>query len=98
MTNEKIVVVEVGYYHPSDANWSYHIHLVIDGTGARMYKEAFGGDYRMKQKMESIGKTVESLHAGIGSSARHSWKDVFKMEDIENYNGYNWGDNSYNSK
>ena len=62
-------ILEFGYYHPSNANWSYHIFMIIDETGARMYRSTFGGDSRMVDKFN-----LERLHAGKGSQPEHKWK------------------------
>jgi hypothetical protein len=92
LKEEKILFVELGYYHPSQANWSYHIWLVIDKTGARLYREHFGGDSRAIEKLEKMGLDVEKLSAGVGSNAKYRWKEVKRLHDIENYNGQNWGE------
>lgn len=89
---KKIQLIELGYFHPSNANWSYHIFLLIDKTGARMYKATFGGESRIKNK--SI--ITEKLHAGLGSDTEFKGRAVAKMPDIEGYNGYNWGSKSNN--
>jgi len=80
-------IIELGYYHPSTANWSYHIFLLIDKTGARLYRSTFGGEYRLKFK-------TERLSAGKGSCVQYKWGDVKDLLDIEDYNGKNWGDNN----
>ena len=90
----KTTITELGYYHPSNANWSYHIHLVIDETGARLYRETFGGDSRMLATMEQAGHTVEKLSAGVGSGVQCKWKDISRLHDVEEYTGRNWGDGS----
>ena len=91
---QSIQLIEMGFYHPSSANWSYHIHLVIDGTGARLYRETFGGDSRMVENMKKKGIEVERMSAGIGSMPEHKWKDVSRMPDLEKYDGKNWGEGS----
>ena len=88
----KITTIELGYYHPSNANWSYHIHLVIDDTGARLYRETFGGDYQMRETMKAAGYQVDQLSAGKGSGVEYKWRDVKDLYDIENYAGKNWGE------
>ncbi len=90
---EKIKFIELGYYHPSNANWSYRIHLVIDGTGARLYRENFGGDYRAMKKMREAGYEVEKIIAGRGTGVEYRWRDVKDLLDIEIYDGRNYGEN-----
>ena len=84
---KKIKVIDLGYYHPSNANWSYTIHLVIDKTGARLYKSNFGGDSRIKNVK------IEKLSAGRGSNVKYMWGDISGLNDIEDYNGTNWDKN-----
>jgi hypothetical protein len=88
---DKVIFIPMGYYHPSQANWNYNVHLVIDATGARMYKENFGGDSRIIAILEAKGIKCERMHAGVGSSPKHSYKDIARMADIEHYTGKNWG-------
>ena len=90
----KIQTIELGYYHPSNANWSYGVHLVIDKSGARLYRETFGGDSRMRETMKAAGYEVEELSAGRGSSVEYKWRDIKDIPDIENYKGLNWGEGS----
>jgi hypothetical protein len=59
------LIGELGYYHPSYANWSYHIFMIIDQTGARLYKANFGGDERVK------GNNLERLHIGRGANVEY---------------------------
>lgn len=87
---EKTKILEVGWYHPSNANWSYHIFLVIDKTGARFWRDTFGGNYRMIERMKSSGIEVEKLHAGKGTDTKYNWSAVKHMPDIENYDGKNY--------
>ncbi len=76
-------VIETGYYHPSNTNWSYHIFLIVDETGARFYKATFGGESRIKVP-------TEKLHAGKGAGTEYKARDVKEMYDIETYTGINW--------
>jgi hypothetical protein len=87
---KKIKLVEMGYFHPSQANWSYHIFMIIDKTGARLYKATFGGESRIKLK----NLIIDRLSIGAGSDTVYKGRVVAKMPDIEYYNGYNWGDKS----
>jgi len=89
MNDKKISLIRCGYYHPSNANWSYHIWLVIDKTGARFYRESFGGDYQMIEKQKANGIEVEKLQAGIGTDTEYKWSAVKQMPDLENYE-LNW--------
>ena len=87
----KIQMIEnIGFYHPSNANWSYHTHIIIDDTGARLYKEIFGGDSRLRAKLEKEGHIVERLHIGKGGSVEAKWRDVKYLSDIESYSGKNY--------
>lgn len=81
-------LIELGYYHPSQANWSYHIFMIIDETGARLYKSTFGGDERIRRQFP-----LERLSAGKGSGVEYKWRDIKDLLDIESYNGKNWGGN-----
>lgn len=92
LKEEKIIFVELGFYHPSSANWSYHIHLVIDKTGARLYRETFGGDSRAIATLEKMGFDVKQLSAGRGSGVQYKWSDIKGLPDIEDYRGQNWGE------
>ena len=85
MTN----IVRVGYYHRPSANWSYGIWLVVDETGAKLYKETFGGDSRMIEKMTQQGIKVKEK---FGVSAYGLWigREVNKFENLENYTGKNF--------
>ncbi len=91
----KATIVEVGYFHPSQANWSYHIFLIVDKTGARLYKAQFGGEHRIKRAAKL---KLEYLNAGIGSDTVFKGRAVAKMPDIEWYNGFNWGEKAYQPK
>ena len=73
----------MGYYHPSTANWAYHIFLIIDRTGARLYKSTFGADASVAQKY-NIKRT------GATAKATYKWRDVRNLPDIENYQGKNY--------
>jgi hypothetical protein len=84
-----ITFTELGYYHPSNANWNYRIHLIIDKTGGRLYRETFGGDSRVINKLNEQGKKAEKLLIGKGY-AKYSWKEIKDLPDIESYTGENW--------
>ena len=79
------LIENIGYYHPSNANWSYHIHAIIDSTGARLYKETFGGDSRLRERLEKEGYKVERLYLGKGSGVEYKWKNIKDLLDIESY-------------
>ena len=87
---KKITLLDIGYYHPSNADWNYYVHIVIDGTGARCYRSTFGREERMLEKMRSLGYKAEKLPCGVGSSPEHKWKDIKYLKDIEEYTGENW--------
>jgi len=91
-----IKIIKTGWYHPSNANWCYGVHMIIDQTGARMYKETFGGDDRIAHRLRDQGFEIEKISAGWGSNAEYKWGDIKGLPDIETYNGFNWGDNSNN--
>ena len=83
----KNACIDIGYYHPSNANWSYHIFMIIDATGARLYRSTFGGEHRTKAPLEFS-------HAGKGSSVEYKWRDIKDLLDIESYTGKNWPRNN----
>lgn len=80
----KPIIIETGFQHSRSNNWSYHIFMVIDDTGARLYKSAFGAEDRMKIDRKK-------LHAGIGSGVEYKARDIKGLYDIEDYTGINWG-------
>ncbi len=82
-------IIEVGWYHPSQANWSYHIFMIVDNSGARLYRSAFGGEKRLKYK-----GAVDYNNAGKGSGVEYRWKDIKDLFDVESYDGKNWGKGS----
>lgn len=84
------MIENIGYYHPSNANWSYRTHIIIDDTGARLYKETFGGDSRIRAKLEAEGYTVKRLHIGKGGGVEAKYKDIKDLSDIESYSGKNY--------
>lgn len=79
------IIQNIGYYHPSNANWSYRIHGIIDKTGVRLYRETFGGDSRLVERLKKDGIEVEKLYFGKGSGVEYKWKDIKDLLDIENY-------------
>ena len=64
--------------------------MVIDKYGARLYKETFGGDARMRESMKAQGHDVEELSAGRGTGVEYKWRDVKDLYDIEEYAGKNY--------
>ena len=84
------VVSDLGFYHPSNANWSYGIHLIVDETGTRLYRDTFGGDTRAIAKLEKNGFEVKKLYAGKGSGVAYKWRDIKDLLDIESYTGKNY--------
>ena len=91
-----IKIIKTGYYHPSNADWCYGVHMIIDQTGARMYKETFGGDDRIVHRLRDQGFEIEKISAGWGSNVGYKWGDIKGLPDIETYNGFNWGEKSNN--
>ena len=83
----KIKLIEMGYFHPSNANWNYHIFMIIDRTGARLYKATFGGEQRIKIKDKLL---FERVAIGHGSDTVYKGRTVAKLPNIEYYNGRNW--------
>jgi len=84
-----IIYSKVGYNHPSQANWSYGIWKVdcIDTKEnfcmSYTVKEAFGGDSRMKAKLESHGiKAIETKQV-YTSTGTPKITGVSKMDDME---------------
>ena len=84
-----ITYCKVGWYHPSNANWSYSVWLIVDATGAKLYRETFGGDYRMREKIQAQGVEIEEVH-GVQSFGQWKAREVTKMSDIETYTGVNF--------
>lgn len=82
---KKTIITELGWYSPSSANWSYSIHLVIDKSGARLYRSTFGGEHGIIEKHK-----LEKLYAGKGSGVHYKWKDIKDLLDIKDYAGTNW--------
>lgn len=78
-------IIELGYYHPSNANWSYHIFMIIDEAGARLYKSVFGAEYEVIK-----AHNLEHLNIGKGSNVEYKWRDIKGLLDIQDYNGKNW--------
>lgn len=68
--------------------------MIIDNKGARLYKETFGGDSRLRARLEAEGHKVQRLHIGVGSDTVYKWRDVRKMPDIETYQAHHNYDNN----
>jgi len=85
MKVETIQLIKTGWYHPSNANWSYEIFMLIDATGAKLYYSTFGGDSRLAN---SFAGKVERL--SVYESAQYKARDLKSMTDIEKYNGKNY--------
>jgi hypothetical protein len=83
------IIKDLGYYTPSQANWSYRFHLIIDDTGARMYHDTFGGIDRLIDKLGGRD-SVKVLSGGKGSEARYKMSNVRETLDAEQYNGKNY--------
>jgi hypothetical protein len=64
--------------------------LIIDETGARLYKETFGGDSRVIRQLKAKGLKADKMFAGEGSGVEYKWKDIKDLQDIESYTGINW--------
>lgn len=79
-----IKIINIGWYHPSNANWNYNIWLVIDGEEARLYKETFGGHHRMMDRMKKEGKEIKEIY-GVMFNGYYKGREVAKMPDIEEY-------------
>lgn len=90
MKKEKTTLIQLGYYKPKMANWSYRVWMIIDKTGSRLYRETFGGDYRLKRKLEEEGREVIKDSPGRGTSVEYRWRDIKDLQDIEKYPGKNW--------
>jgi hypothetical protein len=84
-------IIETGYYHPSNANWAYHIFMIIDDKGARLYKSTFGSDYNLRAKFDDM----TLLTAGKGSGVQYKWRDIKDLPDVVQYTGKNWGEGSF---
>ena len=81
-------MTEVGYFHPSSANWSYGVWLIVDDTGAKLYKDTFGGDYRALETLKVKG--IAATRCYVQESGAFKGRDVVKMPDIEDYTGKNY--------
>ncbi len=62
-----ITISKMGYNHPSGANWNYGVWKIdlidTEQTYCMSYtvKETFGGDYRLKEKLNSLNiKYIET--------------------------------------
>ena len=87
---KEIQLIQVGYYHPSNANWSFGVWLVIDETGPKFYKEQFGGDSRLVERLKEKGERVKKLWTGNPYNVAYSWKALKVMENLEDYTGQNY--------
>lgn len=76
-------IVKVGYYHPRNANWNYEIFLIIDLTGARLYRSTFGEEHDIIKKWSIKQSYTQSI-------GKYDWKQVKVMESVKNYQGANW--------
>ena len=83
-----ITIVKVGYFHPSAANWAYGVWLIVDDTGAKLYKETFGGDSITISTLRSEGIKAETYF--LPTIGLFRGRDAVKMPDIETYTGKNY--------
>ena len=97
MKKNEPILVELGYCHPSAANWSYHLWLIVDNTGAKLYHEKFGGDSRVIEALEKQGIKAIRMHTGRGTEIEYTCRDIKDLQDIETYNGQNWRREDNNS-
>ena len=89
--NKEITIIEnLGHYTPSNANWSYRFHIIIDHTGSRMYHDTFGGVDRLRDRLTAEGYVIRRLSGGKGSISRYMASNVRDTLDIEGYSGSNY--------
>ena len=81
-------IVKIGWAKKVAANWAYGVWLVLDDTGAKLYRETFGGDSRMREKMKAQGIEVVEAH-GVQFAGKYGVREVEKMPDFEDYTGKN---------
>ncbi len=81
-------ITEIGYFHPSQANWSYRVHIITDETGSKLYRENFGGDERLVRTLAEKG--VELVRNSVQFSGIFKGREVLKMPDVESYSGKNY--------
>lgn len=85
MNNTITLINQVGYYHPSNANWSYEIYTVTiikdnEVKNNLFYKGTFGAYHRVVKALE--GKGIHAVHNRMTNiEAKH--KDIKYMADIE---------------
>lgn len=84
-----ITLTEIGYSHPSQANWSYGVWLIVDDTGAKLYKETFGGDSRLLEKLKVQGIEAKICYVPQVGAFKFPVRETEKMPDIEDYMGNN---------
>lgn len=78
----KIIISDIGYYHPSNANWNYNIFFVENPQGESMkVKSTFGADYRLKKALEDLGHEVKSRD--ISGNAKLSYSQIKNLPDID---------------
>lgn len=79
---------EVGWAHPSTANWNYGVWNVYSSTGAATQcKETFGGDYRLAEKLEAAGYTVKKYTSF--TLGKYPVRYTHKLLDIESEEVFN---------
>ena len=76
-----IKISKVGYYHPSNANWSYQVFHLESDKAVLKATSTFGADYRLKHALEELGYTVETGYIG---DYEMKYRDIKGLLDIDN--------------
>lgn len=84
-----ITYSKIGYNHPSQANWSYFIFKVdfIDTNRNYCYssivRDAFGGDSRWKEKLNTIPIETQAVYTKTGTHIITGVQSMLDMESQE---------------
>ena len=84
-----IKIAKIGYAKKAGANWAYGVWIVMDSTGAKLYRETFGGDSRMIETMKKQNIDVEKVY-GVQFMGSFGVRNTEKLPDIEEYTGKNY--------
>ena len=76
-----IKISKVGYYHPSNANWSYQIFHLESDKAVFKATSTFGADYRLKEALTDLGYKVETGYIG---DYEMRYRDIKGLLDIDN--------------
>ena len=79
----KYEIRELGYYHPSNANWNYYIYLLEWAGYSLRVRSTFGAESRLKQQLIDLGHTVDFSPIG---QFEMKYRDIAKLWDIDHNN------------